>query len=484
MPTITIATISTGGVSLLTQGVVDALNHATTRVLRTARHPVAAWLAERGLPFETLDSLYEQSEDFDALTAAAAKRLLALAKTDDVVYAVPDPLTDATVAALRGALPHSIKLCTLAGVSHADRCLALLDASPTGVRLYAAEDFKTARVSPSEALLLTELHSQSCAGECKLKLMRMLPTDAPIVFFTGTQEGALISETVPLYALDRQPTYDHLTACFTPALSMAERKRFDMDDLIAVMTRLRAPDGCPWDREQTHESLLTYLLEECYEFIGAVRDDDIDHMYDELGDVLLQVVFHAEIGRQHGTFDIEDVTTAIVHKMVERHTHIFGTAQADTAAQVLQNWDAIKRSQRGITTHAQAMDDVSGGLSSTMRADKVQRKAAKVKFDFPDARSALAKVHEEAEEVRECLDSGEDPEMELGDLLFAIINVCRLCKKNPDIALFSATNKFIERFRKMENAIQKAGKSIEHLTLSEMDVYWEAEKQAPPTNQR
>jgi len=206
-------------------------------------------------------------------------------------------------------------------------------------------------------------------------------------------------------------------------------------------------------------------------------------MYDELGDVLLQVVFHAEIARQHGTFDIEDVTTAIVQKMVERHTHIFGAAKADTAAQVLSNWDAIKRSQRGITTHAQAMEDVSGGLSATMRADKVQRKAAKVKFDFPDALSALAKVYEEADEVRQCLTQGEDPEMELGDLLFAAVNVCRLLKKNPDIALFSSTDKFIDRFRKMENSIRKAGKSIEHLTLSEMDVYWEAEKQAQPTNE-
>jgi tetrapyrrole methylase family protein/MazG family protein len=481
---ITVVTISTGDASLLTQAAVAALTDpARTRVLRTARHPVAAWLAARGLAFASLDDLYEHSEDFDALAEAAVKRLLALAHDSEMIYAVPDPATDATLAALRGALPRGMKLAVLAGVSHADRCLAMMDDAPAGVRLYAAEAFQSERVSPCEALLLTELHSRACAGACKLKLMRLLPEDAPVAFFTGDANGALSLRTVPLYALDRQPAYDHLTACCTPALPMAQRKRFDMDDLVAVMARLRAPDGCPWDREQTHESLLTYLLEECYEYIGAVREADVDHMYDELGDVLLQVVFHAEIARQHGTFDIEDVTTAIVQKMVERHTHIFGAAKADTAAQVLSNWDAIKRSQRGITTHAQAMEDVSGGLSATMRADKVQRKAAKVKFDFPDALSALAKVYEEADEVRQCLTQGEDPEMELGDLLFAAVNVCRLLKKNPDIALFSSTDKFIDRFRKMENSIRKAGKSIEHLTLSEMDVYWEAEKQAQPTNE-
>ncbi len=483
MPTITVITLSTGDASLLTQGAAQALTNAQTRVLRTARHPVAAWLMQRGLPFETLDPLYDVSEDFDVFNRTAAARIIALAQAGDMVYGVADPAIDATVATLRALLPQGMWLQVLPGVSHADRCLSMLAQSPIGIRLYAAEDFKTARVSPGEALLLCELHSMACAGDCKLRLMQMLPEDTLLTFFAGDAAGALAMAAVPLYALDRQPAYDHLTACFVPAVSMAQRKRFDMDDLVAVMARLRAPDGCPWDREQTHETLLPYLLEESYEFIGAAREGDITHMYDELGDVLLQVVFHAEIARQHGTFDIEDVTTAIVQKMVERHTHIFGNATADTAAQVLTNWDAIKRSQRGISTTAEAMDDLSAGLSATMRADKVQRKAAKVKFDFPDAQSALQKVHEEAEEVRQCLATGQDPEMELGDLFFSIINVCRLCHKNPDIALYTATDKFIDRFRKMEISIQKAGKSIEHLTLSEMDVYWEAEKQAQPTSE-
>ena len=483
MPAITIVTISTGDPRLLTQETIAALRVAKRRVLRTGRHPLAAWLAENGLAYDTLDTLYDASEDFSAFNGAAAARLFALAREGDVLYAVPDPQTDATVAALYGSAPADVPLTLLPGVSHADRCLALLGMPSLGVRLYAAEDFRAARVSPGEALLLCELHSRECAGECKLRLMRLLPAETPVRFITGDAQGGLAAVAIPLLELDRQPAYDHLSACHVPAVPMDGRARFDMDDLVAVMARLRAPDGCPWDREQTHESLLTYLLEECYEYVGAVRDGDIEHMYDELGDVLLQVVFHAEIARQHGDFDIEDVTTAIVQKMRERHTHIFGNAKADTAAQVLANWDAIKRSQRGIRSVAEAMDDVSGGLSAAMRADKVQRKAAKVGFDFPDAQAAMLKVHEEAQEVLECLASGEDPELELGDLFFAVVNVCRLCHKNPDIALYTATNKFVTRFRNMENSIQKAGKSIEHLTLSEMDVYWEAEKQATPSSQ-
>lgn len=479
MPTITIATVSTGEDALMTQGTVVALAHARTRVLRTARHPVAAWLAAQNLPFETLDSLYEISQDFDAFNNAAADRLLALAMEGDVLYAVADAQMDATVAALLAKPRTAIRFALLPGVSHADRCLALLGVPAPGLRLYAAEAFRqTARLSPGEPLLLCELHSRICAGDCKLKLMQLLPEDLAVTLFTGTEAGLLQKKEIPLYALDRQAAYDHLTACYVPATVMAQRSRFDLDDLLQVMTRLRAPDGCPWDREQTHESLLTYLLEECYEYIGAVRDGDTAHMYDELGDVLLQVVFHAEIARQHGDFAFTDITTAIVQKMVERHTHIFADAKADTADQVLTNWDALKRKQRGLHTVADAMADISTGLSPLMRADKVQRKAAKVGFDFSDALQALTKVHEESLEVQECIQQGIDPEMELGDLFFSVANVCRLCGKNPDIALSLATDKFMNRFRNMENSVQKAGKSIEHLTLSEMDVYWESEKQA------
>ncbi|HNW85495.1 MAG TPA: nucleoside triphosphate pyrophosphohydrolase [Candidatus Limiplasma sp.] len=483
MPTLTILTISTGDASLLTQGALQALEQAPLRVLRTGKHRLAAWLDERALPYQTLDDLYVTCEDFDQFNREAAKRLLTLSRQGNVAYAVADAGMDSTVAELRQSATPETEILELPGVSHADRCLALMKASRSGLRVLSAESFRAARVTPDEPLLLCELHSRECASECKLRLMRLLPEDTAVQYFTGTVEGALVQAEIPLYMLDRQAVYDHLTACYIPAVPMLNRARFDMDDLVAVMAKLRAPDGCPWDREQSHESLLTNLLEESYEFIGAVRDGDVDHMYDELGDVLLQVVFHAEIARQHGNFDINDVTTAITQKMIERHPHIFGTVHAETSAQVLDNWDAIKRRQRGIRSVSEAMEDVSTGLSPAMRADKVQHKAAKIGFDFPDALSALAKVHEEAEEVRECLENGQNPEMELGDLFFSAVNVCRLCKLNPDIALFSATNKFIDRFRKMEKSVEKAGKSIEDLTLSEMDVYWEAEKQASPSSE-
>ncbi len=479
MHTITVVPISTGDQSLLTVNAQQRLLDAQTLVLRTDKHPLSKWLQQQGCTYTTLDHLYECADDFDTFNTNAAKTLIGLARENDVLYAVSDITMDSTVAALQKQLEGTPMLTLLPGVSHADRCLALAGQSASladGLAVQTAEAFRNSRYNPSLPLMLGEIHSRQCAGECKLKLMDLLPDDTHLLFFTGDQNGELSSSQITLVELDRQNNYDHLTACFIPAIVMQVRTRYNMDDLVAVMMRLRAPDGCPWDIEQTHESLLTNLLEESYEYIGAVRDGDTDHMYDELGDVLLQVVFHAEIARQHGDFDITDVTTAITHKMIERHPHIFGAVKADTADQVLDNWEAIKRSQRGIKSVAEAMEDVSTGLSPTMRASKVQHKAAKIGFDFPTAVSALTKVHEEADEVQQCFTEGLDPEIELGDLLFSIVNVCRLSNVNPDISLFTATNKFINRFRNMEISVRKAGKSIEDLTLCEMDVYWEAEK--------
>ena len=372
MNRLTIVTLGTGGEAFLTRGVERALREAPRVVLRTGRHPMADFLRQEGVSVETLDALYDECEHFDTFNRAAAVKVLSLLNASPVCYAVSDAAFDETVAQLQRLKPREADVRVLPGVSHADRCLAVIEDAPAGVRLYAAESFLQARISPEEPLLVTEVHSRECAGGVKLRLMDLLPEETPVSFFTGDEvTGELSVRSVPLYELDRQSAYDHLTAAYVPAVPMERRTRYDMDDLVHVMQRLRAPDGCPWDREQTHESLLPSLLEESYEYIQAVRDGDIDHMYDELGDVLLQVVFHAEVARQHGDFDIHDVTTAICHKMIERHTHIFGTEKADTAGQVLDNWEALKRRQRGITTHAQAMEDVSTGLSPLLRAGKV-----------------------------------------------------------------------------------------------------------------
>ena len=474
---ITILPVSTGDTTLLTLGAVEALQNATCLILRTQRHPILDWLTANGIPWKSLDALYEQADTFDAFNQAAAKQILDAAQHEAVVYAITDAATDATLAELLKHAKDADQLQILPGISHADRCLAMAGTGWQDIRKTSAEQFLAAdNINPRTSLFLAELHSQACAGNCKIKLMQLLDDDTPICLFSGDAEGKLHMQTIPLYALDRQTGYDHLTACLYTAAPLTQRKRFGIDDLVAVMQRLRAKDGCPWDQEQTHESLLPNLLEESYEFIEAAREQDAAHMCEELGDVLLQVIFHAVIAAQCGEFDLPSVTTGVTAKLIERHPHVFGTVRADTASQVLTNWENIKRKQRGLETVADAMDNVSKGLSPLMRAAKVQNKAAKVGFDFPDAQAALAKVPEEYKEILACLGAGEDPGEELGDLLFSAVNACRLLGVNPDIALTDAADKFIRRFRGMEKRLKSEGKSIEGLTLSEMDVYWLKEK--------
>lgn len=457
MAVLSVVSLGTGSAEYLTRGGEAAVRNAKQLVLRTGRSPIASFLTEQGFDFDTLDDLYEQCEDFDAFHQAAAVTLFSRMKEGDLCYVVSDAAFDGTVFALQRLKPRDLELRIVPGVSLADCCLSLIKRQSGHVRIMSACELEESKLLPDEPLLLCELYSRECAGDCKLKLMELLPDELPVTLITGREEdGTLQAEEIPLMELDRQEKYDHLMAVYIPPVPMEQRTRYDMDDLVRIMARLRSPEGCPWDREQTYESLLPYLLEESYEYIQAVREDDPDHMYDELGDVLLQVVFHAEIGRQHGDFDILDVTTAICRKMMERHSHIFGGASADTPEEVAQNWEAIKRRQRGITTAQQAMRDVSKGLSPTMRAGKVQQKAARAGYAFPEAEDALQAVRNAAVKVGEMMNRKRDPEKALGEMLFDAVNATRLCGKSADIALNEATDCFIDRFSTVETATNAA----------------------------
>ena len=253
-----------------------------------------------------------------------------------------------------------------------------------------------------------------------------------------------------------------------------EKPKYNFDDLVAIMDKLRGPGGCPWDIEQDHASIRRNFIEEVYEACEAIDEKDNVLLCEELGDVMLQVVFHAHIARQEGAFDLDDVCDGICRKLILRHPHIFGDVKADTAEQVLKNWDEIKKQEKQQKTYTQTMEDVAKSLPALIYAEKVQKRAKKVGFDWPDVSGALEKVHEEADELQQALQNGSNVEEELGDLLFAAVNVARFAKVDPEEALVNATRKFIRRFAKME---QMAGDSLSGMTLEEMDKLWDAAKQ-------
>ncbi|HEX2946913.1 MAG TPA: nucleoside triphosphate pyrophosphohydrolase [Clostridia bacterium] len=256
------------------------------------------------------------------------------------------------------------------------------------------------------------------------------------------------------------------------------KEKYDFNDLLQVMERLRAENGCPWDREQTHESLKIYLIEETYEVLEALDAGDMKKFCNELGDLLLQIVFHAQIAKENGVFDMDDVTTEICQKLISRHTHIFGDAKADTAEQVIENWEAIKKKEKQIKSQTGVLKDVPSNLPALMRSYKVQQKAAQVGFDWDDIEDVFGKVDEEIQELRDVYKSKNVERItdELGDALFALVNLSRFLKIQPELALTGTVGKFIRRFEYIEQQSAKEGKKLEDMSLAEMDVLWNEAK--------
>ncbi|MGE5328748.1 MAG: nucleoside triphosphate pyrophosphohydrolase [Deltaproteobacteria bacterium] len=256
------------------------------------------------------------------------------------------------------------------------------------------------------------------------------------------------------------------------------KEKYTFYDLVEIMKILRSENGCPWDREQTHESLKKYLIEETYEVLEAIDKRDKTLICEELGDLLLQIVFHARIAEENGDFDIDDVITGISKKMYSRHTHVFGEDIAKSADDVLKNWDKIKRNEKNISTYADEMRSIAKNLPSLMRSYKVQHKAAKVGFDWDNVDDAVEKVYEELEEVKAARNNKNKQEIheEIGDLLFAVVNVSRFLEVHPELALADSTEKFIKRFEYIEKKVTEKGKKMEEMTLKEMDELWNQSK--------
>jgi MazG family protein len=252
-----------------------------------------------------------------------------------------------------------------------------------------------------------------------------------------------------------------------------------IDQLTDIIAKLRGPGGCPWDREQTHASLRAGLIEEAYEVVEAINNADDANLREELGDLLLQSIFHAQIAAEEGRFNFDDVARGIAEKLIRRHPHVFGEDRCADAAEVLRKWDDIKRAEKGGRANS-ALDGVSSGLPALMRAEKVQKKAARVGFDWSETAPVVAKIREEIAEVEAELAQGSSAkiEEEIGDLLFSVVNLARKLKVDGETALQRATDKFATRFRQVEALARERGLALEKLTLAELDALWDEVKRS------
>ena len=255
------------------------------------------------------------------------------------------------------------------------------------------------------------------------------------------------------------------------------KEKYDLADFIRIIDVLRSPGGCPWDIKQTHESLKRNAVEEAWEVCDAIDEGSTEHLREELGDLLMQVIFHASIEKEKGGFDLDDVSDEAVKKLIHRHPHVFADTKADTPEEVLANWDAIKRADRGQKSAASAMDGIPKGLPGLMRSEKIQNKAAKLGFDWPNVTGALDKLREEVGELQEGIDANdlENIKEELGDVLFSAVNVARFYKLDSEEIMRAACEKFIRRFRFMEEKAAERGLELTELSLGQQEeIYQQA----------
>ena len=409
---ITIAPLSTS--KMMTLAVQQTVQEANRLFLQTELHPFAE--AVGGLTYTTMDDLYASAEDFDELQQAIADRLLAAG--EDCVYAVTGEIGALLDVLLPEAEAQAVSVEVLAGVPLA----AAAFPAERAAQCFAASELPL-QVDASLSLAVTEIDTALRAGEVKLTLSEFYPDDWKVRLAQLDAEGSFVSRSLLLCELDRQKRYDAATVLFVPAVPFDGFVRYGAAELKSVVQRLRAPGGCPWDREQTHDSLRADLVEECYEVLDAIEREDDDALCEELGDVLMQIYMHAAIAEEQGRFTDRDIATGIVEKLIYRHPHVFGSGKADTSEEVLANWDKLKMAEKHQETLTDAMLSIPKGFPALIRSKKVQKKAAKVGFDWDSAEEAFFKISEETEELHEAMQSGIGLEEELGDLLFAVVNV-------------------------------------------------------------
>jgi len=503
--------------------------------LRTGRHPVVPFLEREGLQLQPLDDFYERYASFDEVYREMASWLIGAAcgSREPIVFAVPGhPLVGETVVRLllAQAAARSVRVRLWSAPSFLDAVVSSLGLDPAQ-GLVVTESFQLLRRTgagpdayftiPLQAgVLVAQVYNRALASEVKLTLMEQFPDYHPLtVIYSAGVRGQERQRRIPLYDLDRLDDLDHLTSVYVPAMRAqesgvrsqksegkdlkasregmqafhpasdirpptSESSRYPLDSLVTVMEKLLGPDGCPWDREQTHLSLRQYLIEESYEVIDAIDEGNMNKLCEELGDLLLQVVFHAALADIRGDFDINRVVAGIVAKLKRRHPHVFGAIQVDSAAQVVRNWEAIKRTEgteAEISAEGKPRSLLAGAprhLPSLQRAQKVQGKAALAGFDWPDADSASVKLAEEWQELQSAWSAGDEDavRMELGDLLFAVVNVARLLKVDAEEALRAAVDKFMRRFQGIEARVIDRGLKMSELSLADLDAIWDEVK--------
>lgn len=479
-PDIFILGLGPGDPGLLTLKAAELIQSAERIYLRTSEHPTVSSLPP-DLDQVSFDDLYQQEKAYESVYEHISQKIIKLAKeSPGLIYAVPgDPFTAEATPAMICALAEEDGLVVevIPGVSFLEPTFSALSADPLPqINILDAHEMQTAyfpAFPPDQPALIAQVSSKKIASDVKLVLNMIFPDDhlVHLVHDAGTEDELV--ESIPLYELDRSQRIENRTSLFVPPLP----KGSSMESFQEIIAHLRSPEGCPWDREQDHQTLRPNLLEEAYETLEAIDRDDPDAMKEEFGDLLLQIVLHAQIGNEYGEFTMSDIIHGIQTKLIQRHPHVFSDLNLDQADAVIKNWEAIKAQERELNgeIHKGLLDGVPKSLPALTQAVTYQKRAARVGFDWKDLQAVLDKIPEEINELM-AESTRERQSAEIGDLLFSVVNVARWLEVDAESALRDANQRFKKRFKFIEKKARAEERELSSMDLDELDQLWEQSK--------
>jgi len=497
---LTIIGLGPGEIDQLTIEALSVLEAADTVYLRTERHPAVPALRKRfpSLEIRSFDAVYESQPTFEDVYAAIVAELMDHLRARDVVYCVPgSPVVDETTVELLRKLAdvERVPIRLIHGLSYLEPVMACVEGASRSwttvvdaieIDLITSEDALGAipgrpgrlakrGVVPTAPLLVSQVYDAHIAASLKLWLSASWPEEHEVSVITAAGTRSQSVERIPIHRLDRVE-FDHLTSVYVPPIDPIEDVR-TFTGLLNVTQTLRAPGGCPWDREQTHDTLKPHLLEETYEVIEALDEHDYEKLCGELGDLLFQVTIHSQVAAEAGEFDISDVIAGITRKLIRRHPHVFADVSLTTSSAVLERWESMK--QEETPDRPSVLSTIPLATPALPYSYAVQKRAANQGFEWPDIESVLGKVDEELGELRDAVGNGERRGRvgeELGDLLFTLVSVGRWLKVEPEETLRRANRKFVQRFQYIEKACKENGKVLRKLSAEELDTLWDEAK--------
>ncbi len=452
--------------------ILSAVKAGRKIVVRTARTKSYQTVLALGVPHICLDSVYESSRNFATLAKNLAKAVVE--QGNDSVYLVDGASTeDNSVKALIKRTRGKIEI--IDGVSKTTalvRAANFTDCSYTAVSAYELEE-KVQAGALSLPLIVYDLDDPSLASDIKLALGNLYGEESEVRYI---RDGK--AKKISLFELDRQKVYDYTSAVALEQVDLLEKQRFTIDDLKEIVVRLRAPNGCPWDKVQTNASIKMSAVEEAYELVDAIDCDDDEKILEETGDILLQVIFHSVMKEETGAFNLSDVLTGICTKLISRHTHVFGQDKAQDESSALSVWEKNKMTEKHQVTYADAVNDVPKCFPAAMRAQKIGKRAAKAGMDFSSVEAAAEHLKGELEEFFQAYRAGDaaEAEKELGDVLFAAVNIGRKAGADCEKALKESAERFAKRFTEAEALALADGKTVTSLSEQEWDEYYKKAK--------